>query len=272
MLLSLDFRLKPSFPRDDSRDPKSSLRCTDTQMSVKRNSGVLLVCFGDFVFWSWSAEVLLPLAKGTAPTLDEVLIRWVVELNHRPLHLNCHRCLHFGMMTSFFYFQQRAEVNRSITSVLCLYTLCGFRSKEFIEILGFHQAVSPVATSIAFAAFFSSFSTSSKSTSVRRTSSPKSALFWRKSVPSARIRSSNGRKTSRSRRSHWHVVRRTQIPSSCDQRRSRSICRHSTVANMAIVPDKVAARMAVQRCPYAMPCQTQGDSATSCAAFALLCV
>src|ERR1039458_3703035 len=86
--------------------------------------------------------------------------------------------------------------------------------------------VSPLATWIAFAAFLSSFSTSSKSTSVRRISSPKAALFWRKSVPSDRIRSSNGRKTSRSRRSHWRVVRRTQIPSSCDQRHSRSVCRN----------------------------------------------
>jgi len=44
---------------------------------------------------------------------------------------------------------------------------------------------------------------------VRRISSPKAAFLWRKSVPSVRMRSSNGRSTSRSRRNQLRVVRST---------------------------------------------------------------
>ena len=67
---------------------------------------------------------------------------------------------------------------------------------------------------IAFDAFPNSFSIASMSANVRRTSSARAAFLWRKSGPSVRILSSNGLSTSRSRGSHWRVVRSTQTASS----------------------------------------------------------
>src|SRR5208283_3584963 len=83
-------------------------------------------------------------------------------------------------------------------------------------------AVRSDTASIAFVAFFSSLSTSSRSTNVRRISSASTEFRWRKFAPSVLIRSKTGLSTSRSRGSQWRVVRRIQTPSSCPQRRSRS--------------------------------------------------
>src|ERR1035441_1715431 len=76
-------------------------------------------------------------------------------------------------------------------------------------------AVRSDTASIAFAAFFNSFSISSRSMNVRRTSSASEEFRWRKSGPSVLIRSKTGLSTSRSRGSQCRVVRRTQTPSSC---------------------------------------------------------
>jgi hypothetical protein len=63
-------------------------------MSVKGNLGVEPVCGGDFVFGSWTAKMPVPLAKSTAPTLNEIFIRWVVVVDQRALHLNFLCSLH----------------------------------------------------------------------------------------------------------------------------------------------------------------------------------
>src|ERR1019366_705850 len=78
--------------------------------------------------------------------------------------------------------------------------------------LPLYLPTSPVAAPIDFAAFFNSPSTRSRSANVRRISSPRAAFFPKKSEPCVRIRSNRGLSTSRSRGSHWRVVRSIHTP------------------------------------------------------------
>src|ERR1039457_6206067 len=100
--------------------------------------------------------------------------------------------------------------------------------------LPLYFVISPDAEVIAFAAFFNSLSTRSRSANVRRTSSESATFLSKKSEPCTRIRSNRGLSTSRSRGSHWRVVRSIHTPSFCPQRVSLSTCRswHSSLATM----------------------------------------
>src|ERR1039458_8518610 len=100
--------------------------------------------------------------------------------------------------------------------------------------LSLYFVTSPDAEVIAFAAFFNSLSTRSRSANVRRTSSESATFLSKKSEPCTRIRSNRGLSTSRSRGSHWRVVRSIHTPSFCPQRVSLSTCRSwlSSLATM----------------------------------------
>src|ERR1039458_2198614 len=129
-------------------------------------------------------------------------------------------CLAFSAFMRFLHWLILAEDCFDLGGTLCVEEL----SQSSCN-LPLYLPTSPVAAPIAFAAFFNSPSTRSRSANVRRISSPRAAFFSKKSEPCVRIRSNSGLSTSRSRGSHWRVVRSIHTPSFCPQRGSLSTCR-----------------------------------------------